>query len=240
VPLFYLATCSTLIRRTSTFVYERWFRRCHDSCPTVAAHGVRSPRNLGANGAPHWSSTLVTVSVDRSTQPFVFVWFPGGRHSGFERGFVCRTTGTLNHCLDLVGSTVLGTKTEHKYLPPRVLEKCFASLRVCSTLAASRRKHVLLGASHQSELSAQVVEVAIEHLRPDAVVVELCQSRPALLNSDEADGDGIHAQNTFSLSGEGGLLQTVHRGASPSSAAGHTLLLRVFLARATAMAPAGA
>jgi hypothetical protein len=61
VPLFYLATCSTLIRRTSTFVYERWFRRCHDSCPTVAAHGVRSPRNLGANGAPHWSSTLVTV-----------------------------------------------------------------------------------------------------------------------------------------------------------------------------------
>jgi len=103
-----------------------------------------------------------------------------------------------------------------------------------------RRKHLLLGASHQSELSAQVVEVAIEHLRPDAVVVELCQSRPALLNSDEADGDGIRAQNTFSLSGEGGLLQTVHRGASPSSAAGHTLLLRVFLARATAVAPAGA
>ena len=98
----------------------------------------------------------------------------------------------------------------------------------------------VLGTSHLSERSVIEVEAAIELLRPDAVVVELCQSRPALLNSDEADGDGIRAQNTFSLSGEGGLLQTVHRGASPSSAAGHTLLLRVFLARATAMAPAGA
>ena len=89
----------------------------------------------------------------------------------------------------------------------------------------------VLGTSHLSERSVIEVEAAIELLRPDAVVVELCRSRSALLYSDEAAADDMRARNPFSLSGEGGLLQSVQRSVALGGWA--PLILRVFLARAS-------
>ena len=89
----------------------------------------------------------------------------------------------------------------------------------------------VLGTSHLSERSVIEVEAAIELLRPDAVVVELCRSRSALLYSDEAAADDMRARNPFSLSGEGGLLQSMQRSVALGGWA--PLILRVFLARAS-------
>ena len=89
----------------------------------------------------------------------------------------------------------------------------------------------VLGTSHLSERWVIEVEAAIELLRPDAVVVELCRSRSALLYSDEAAADDMRARNPFSLSGEGGLLQSMQRSVALGGWA--PLILRVFLARAS-------
>jgi len=101
----------------------------------------------------------------------------------------------------------------------------------------------VLGTSHVSARSAAQVEAAIEALRPDAVIVELCRSRSGMLFADEA-GEGDRAGNAFGLSGEGGLLRTMQRSVSLGGVV--PLLLRIALARsseslgsATALRPGG-
>ena len=89
------------------------------------------------------------------------------------------------------------------------------------------REIFILGTSHLSERSAADVERAIEAIRPDAVVIELCRSRTGLLYTDEAFDD--KARNPFGLSGDGGPLQALRRSLALGGWA--PLLLRVVLVR---------
>ena len=91
-------------------------------------------------------------------------------------------------------------------------------------------KMYVLGTSHVSARSAAEVEAAIDALRPDAVIVELCRSRSGMLYADEA-GEDDRAGNAFGLSGDGGLLRTMQR--SVSLGGWVPLLLRIALARSS-------
>ena len=86
----------------------------------------------------------------------------------------------------------------------------------------------ILGTSHISATSATDVERALDALRPDAVVIELCRSRTGLLYADEVPTDD-RASNSFGLSGEGGPLRVLRR--SLELGGWVPLLLRVLLVR---------
>lgn len=61
----------------------------------------------------------------------------------------------------------------------------------------------IIGTSHVSQQSADDVALAIDALKPDAVVVELCKGRSARLFQDQLLGDQANkAAGPISMTGE--------------------------------------
>lgn len=60
----------------------------------------------------------------------------------------------------------------------------------------------IIGTSHVSQQSADDVGVAIDAIKPDAVVVELCKGRSARLFQDQLEGDSAaKAAGPMSMTG---------------------------------------